>query len=118
MFLSSHMHMLICIIIFPIAPCSTTFRPVPACAFLCHLYVCVVQMHVGFTSHAEAIQMTFNLSRLRTVSWWTCCPPATSPPHPTELAMLSTHSTHLAEKITHRKAEAGRTLCCQFSSCL
>ncbi len=38
------MHMLICIIIFPVAPYNTTFRPVPtsACQCLSESSVCVV----------------------------------------------------------------------------
>ena len=74
-----------------------------ACLLAWHLEPAVVkimsvQVCSESTSHAEVVQMTFNLSRLRTVSWWTCCPPGTTPPHPTEVAMLSTHSKHLAEK--------------------
>ncbi len=33
----SHMHMLICIIIFPITPRNTTFRPLPVCV-ICMCY--------------------------------------------------------------------------------
>ena len=75
---SSHTHMLISIIIFPIAPCNKTFRPVPASACLCHLYVlcspnaCLLAWHLEpilmdmmsvqvcseSTGHAEAVQMT------------------------------------------------------------
>jgi len=72
------MHMLICIIIFPIAPCNKTIRPGPASAgaCLCHLYVLCsphasllawylepilmkvmsVQVCSESTSHAEAAQ--------------------------------------------------------------
>ena len=38
-FTSSHMHMLTCIIVFLIASCIMTLRPLPACACLCHQYV-------------------------------------------------------------------------------
>jgi hypothetical protein len=111
------MHMLVCIIIF-ITSCNTTFRPVPTFAYQCmsvsyvvcspdacllgwHLEPIVmnmvsVQVCSESTGHAEVFKPPLTLSRLSMVSWRTCCFPAISPP--VELAMMSTHSTHPAEK--------------------
>ena len=69
--------MLISVIIFPIAPCTPAFKPVPASACLCHLYVlcspntCLLAWHLEpilmnmiseqvcseSTAHAEAVHM-------------------------------------------------------------
>ena len=105
--MSSHTHMLISIIIFPIAPCNKTFRLVPASACLCRLYVlcspnaCLlawhlepilmkmmsVQLSCESTSHAEAVQM-INDPQLSMISWWTCCLAGLDPPPSKQLAMM------------------------------
>jgi len=111
------MHMLICIIILPMASCSIHCLPVPACACLCHLYVrcspdaCLLAWHLkpvvvnmmlvqcalSPLAMLRLFKRRMTLSRLSMASWWTCCIPGITPPHPTELALMSTHSTDAAE---------------------
>ncbi len=131
------MHMLICIIIF-IVPCNLTFRPLPASACQCHLYVlcspdaCWLAWHLEpivmkvmsvqvcseSTGHAEAVQKTYDPQQVgygKLVD-----------------LLFSRHTSAASNRagndvgtqyrsgrgISHRRAAAGRTLCCRSSSCL
>ncbi|DBA77886.1 TPA: hypothetical protein ACH3X2_008314 [Trebouxia sp. C0005] len=47
------------------------------------------------------------LSRLCTVSWWTCYVPGMTLPLPPDLAMMSTHSTHPAEEYHTEEQQQG-----------
>ncbi len=90
--------------------------PLPTSACLCHLYVvcspdaCLLGWHLEpIVMNMMSVQCVLSplvmlrlfkppltLSRLSMVSRRTCCFPAISPP--LELAMMSTHNTHPAEK--------------------
>ena len=108
----------------------------PAGASMCHLSVlcsldaCLLAWHLKLVvmkrmsvqvccesiGHAEAVQRTLNRLYCGVVDL--LCPPGITPPHPTELAMMSTHSTHPAEEYhTEKQKQVGRCAAVPLLAC-
>ena len=71
-----------------------------------------VQVCSASTGYAE----TLSVSRLSTVSWWTCSRHDST--HPTELAMMSTHSTDATEEYhTDKRKQVGHRAAVPLLAC-